>query len=384
LPANLPPQAQALWVKAQDAKTPEEKLERLQEFLSAIPAHKGTEKLRHQVRHQVAELREELDEARRRRKGSGFSYLIEKEGAAQVCLVGLPDAGKTHLLTRLTGVSAASTDVPFETSKPQPGMLRYEDVLIQIVDTPSLSAAGGQHTARATASARNADVLVIVVDGSRPIASGLDELFAILGAHRIYLRPTVASVKVERRSTGGIQVVGQTYSGASLDEISRLLREYGVMSALVTFTGRADIADVEAAILHGSVFKPSIAVVTKLESIEAETRAHTLSELANRLKPIPVIPADAPDLVPRVGAELFRASGVIRIYTKRLNQKERSQKPMIMRRGSTVLDAVRLVHSSLISTFQYAKVWGESVKYQGSRVGLDHELKDRDIVEIHA
>ncbi len=332
----------------------------------------------------MAELREELDEARRRRKGSGFSYLIEKEGAAQVCLVGLPDAGKTHLLTRLTGVSAASTDVPFETSKPQPGMLRYEDVLIQIVDTPSLSAAGGQHTARATASARNADVLVIVVDGSRPIASGLDELFAILGAHRIYLRPTVASVKVERRSTGGIQVVGQTYSGASLDEISRLLREYGVMSALVTFTGRADIADVEAAILHGSVFKPSIAVVTKLESIEAETRAHTLSELANRLKPIPVIPADAPDLVPRVGAELFRASGVIRIYTKRLNQKERSQKPMIMRRGSTVLDAVRLVHSSLISTFQYAKVWGESVKYQGSRVGLDHELKDRDIVEIHA
>lgn len=381
LPANLPPQAQALWVKAQDAKTPDEKLQKLQEFLSAIPDHKGTEKLRHQVRHQIAVLKEEIEEAKQRRKGTGVSYLIEKEGAAQVALVGAPDSGKSALLRRLTGVAVSSSSLPFETQKPIPGMMRYEDLLLQLVDTPSISLSQSAYTTKAAASARNADVLLLVVDGSQSAANQLSLIEEVLERYRVHLRPIKAQVKIEKRPTGGVQVLATGRPVCTSTEVVELLKQYGLQNALVVINGPADLDDVEAAVIQGSVFKPSVVVVTKLsESNNAEA---ALSDIKRRVAPIRVLNAEANDFASRLGAEIVSVAGIIRVYTKSLNDKNRSTRPLVMKKGSTVLDTVRTIHSSMLSTFEYARVWGSSVRFQGAKVGLEHVLNDGDVVEIH-
>jgi ribosome-interacting GTPase 1 len=381
LPANLPPQAQALWVKAQDAKTPDEKLQRLQEFLSAIPDHKGTEKLRHQVRHQIAVLKEEIEEAKQRRKGTGVSYLIEKEGAAQVALVGAPDSGKTALLKRLTGVAVSSSSLPFETQKPVPGMMRYEDLLLQLVDTPSISLSQSVYTTRAAATARNADVLLLVVDGSQPAVPQLSLITDVLERYRVHLRPIKAQVKIEKRSAGGVQVLATGRPVCTSAEVVDLLKQYGLQNALVVINGPAELDDVEAAVIQGLVFKPSVVAITKLS--QTDDADAVFSDVKKRVAPIRVLDAEAHDFSLRLGAEIVSAAGIIRVYTKSLNDKNRSARPLVMKKGSTVLDAVRVIHSAMLSTFEYARVWGSSVKFQGAKVGLEHVLNDGDVVEIH-
>lgn len=384
MPTNLPPQAQVLWLKAQEAKTPGEKLDRLQEFLSAIPAHKGTEKLRHQVRHQIAVLRDEIEEARIRRKGTGVSYLVEKEGAFQAVLVGVMNSGKSTVFNMLTGSSHPCSAIGYETSKPVPGMMRFQDVNIQMVDTPSITGTRNQFTVQACASARNGDLVVLVLDGTQPFDPQLKLVAGMLENFRVHLRRTGAMVKIEKRTAGGVQVVADRRSNCSPKEVSDLLKQYGLHHALVVVSGPASLDDVEASIIQGSTYKPSVCVVTKLDLLEPGERARYMASAAETLSPVPVLDLNSTGFEQEAGRTMFDLSGVIRVYTKPLNQRERSARPIIMHAGDTVEDVVKTIHSSMLSSFQYAKVWGTSVRFQGSKVGLSHGLRDGDTIEVHA
>ncbi|MEM3670731.1 MAG: TGS domain-containing protein [Thermoprotei archaeon] len=382
MPTNLPPQAQALWIKAQESKTPYEKLERLQEFLSAIPAHKGTEKLRHQVRHQIAVLRDEVELAKQRRKGTGLSFLISKEGAFQGVLIGVPGSGKSHIFNLLTGMNSASSYVSFETVKPVPGMMRFQDINIQLVDTPSITRVRNQFTVQACASARNGDLILIVVDATEPVREQLNLITEVLEQFRVHVRKADAMVKIERRSSGGIQVLGNVGSSLTVKEVSELLGEFGVHHALVVVSGPATLDDVESSIIQGSAYKPALCLVTKLDCVENPEAV--LKEASSLAAPIPAIPSNSNDLISLLGSTMLKLSGFIRVYTKPINQKDRSGRPMIMRDGDTVESVVRAIHTSMLSTFDYARVWGNSVRFQGAKVGLNHVLRDGDTIEIHA
>lgn len=378
MPTNLPPQAQALWLKAQEAKTKEEKLERLQEFLSAIPDHKGTEKLRKQIRHQIAVLKDEIEAERLRKKGSGLSLLVKREGAFQAVLVGAMGSGKTEVFTRLTGVSPLSGGLA-EVKQPVPGILGFGGLQIQLVDTPPLYTNSLRQPSLTSASARNADVLVLVFDGSRPLGEQVEVFERFLDDCRVTLKRRQGWVKIERTASGGIRVMSAGKPKCRPEEVSEYLADMGVKNAVVVINGEADMEDVEAALL-GYVYKPSVLLVTRRKELGPDE----LNQL-KRLLPDPKTVFEAQEGFHNLFAQqLFEASGLIRVYTKPLNQKERSERPLVLRRGSTVRDVVKAIHSTLLSTFQYARVWGSSVKFQGAKVGLDHVLEDGDTVEIHA
>ena len=57
MPANLTAEAKGKWNNAQQARTIKEKIITLQEFLSAIPKHKGNERLRAQTKRKIALLK---------------------------------------------------------------------------------------------------------------------------------------------------------------------------------------------------------------------------------------------------------------------------------------------------------------------------------------
>jgi len=137
MPANLSPEYLDAEREYKSARTQAEKIEALERMLATIPKHKGTEKLQADIKRRLSQARKESQ-----KKGAVHSapfYLVEKEGAGQVVLIGPPNAGKSQLVCALTRARPEVADYPFTTRLPTPGMMQFENVQIQLVDLPPVS-----------------------------------------------------------------------------------------------------------------------------------------------------------------------------------------------------------------------------------------------------
>lgn len=352
---NLPAEAKAKWLKVMDAKTPEEKIKAIQEFLSAVPKHKGTENLVYWARRRLAELKEEAERQKRKTKGSGggSSFFVEKEGAGQVVVLGR-DQLKNTLVRRLTNVKQDPKDYPL------PAMTFYEDVGIQLVNPPPLILDSRLIVSKIIGLVRNADALLIVVEDENEFIKFKE----FLESNNIILGKPKGKVIIERLRSGkeGVRII---VMGKLIDtnenEIRKYLIDFGIKSAIVKILGEVSLDDVEKAIFEATIYKPTVVV------------SNTPFEYPN----IQVIsPND------NVSKFLFESLDVIRVYTKEPGE-EPTKEPLILKRGSTVLDAARKLHTALSENFKYARVWGRSAKFPGQKVGEDHVLEDKDIIEIH-
>ncbi|MCE4601017.1 MAG: GTP-binding protein [Desulfurococcales archaeon] len=388
MPANLPPEAKAKLAKYSDAKTPEEKMRALEEFLSAVPKHKGTENIRLWARRRLAELREEVEARKARRGGGGPRIFVERAGAGQVVLLGPPNSGKSSILARVTNASPEIADYPFTTQLPVPGMLAYKDIQFQLVDTPPLllDQPNSPINNRVIGLARNANAVALVVglDEEDP-GRVLSRLIGFLAERGIVITKTRGLVRIRRdRSVNGLKIVG---SGRMLDftedDLRRLLSQYRIYNAVVELEGDVTLDDVEDAIFTTRVYKPAIIILNKVDLPDARGKL----ELVKRVAPpdVPLIAASARtgEGLEGLGETIFKVLGVIRVYTKQPN-KEPDPDPLVLERGSTVMDAAKRIHKDLARRFRYAKIWGPSAKYPGQRVGADHVLEDGDVIEVHA
>ncbi len=385
---NLPAEARAKWIKVMEARSIEEKIKALEEFLSSVPKHKGTENLRSWARRRLAELKEELEEKRRRKSGKGPRFFIEKEGAAQVVVLGPPNSGKSSIVHVLTGAKTIIADYPFSTTEPIPGMLKYEDVLFQLIDTPPLiPGKKGLWNTRVIGLVRNADAVIIVLDAVNNPYQQFLEISSELESSGILLTKPKGRVVIEKQRTGktGIRVtlMGKLV-GCTIDDVRKLLEGYRIYNAHVKIYGEATLDHVEQAIFESRMYKPAIVIINKadLNLKEAIKSGKRIREINNSI-PIIIASAKLRKGFEDLGRILFKTLDLIRVYTKQPNS-EPSSKPLILKRGATVLDVAKAIHSSFVDTFLYARIWGPSAKYPGERVGLDHVLEDKDIVEIHA
>ncbi len=391
MPTNLPPEARAKWAKYLEARTPEEKLTALQEYLSAIPKHKGTENLRAWVRKKIAELREEIEEKKARRAGTGGpSFFIEKEGAAQAIMLGLPNSGKSSLLKKLTNAKPKISNIPYTTKFPVPGMLTYEDIQIQLVEAPSIIERISQGSiwwgSRVLGLARNADALVIVLDSSQNPIKQAKIIRYELGQAGIYLTKPKGLVKINKsKAIHGIKI---TLSGkitdATIKELKELLKSYKITNVEVKIFGEVTLEEIEKALFEKITYKPSVALLNKVDLLTEEEIKEGITGLNQLLPNVKVIPVSAVSGygLGQVSRSLFNALGIIRVYTKEPNSSLPSKKPLILKEGATVADAIKKIREEYLRFFKYARIWGPSAKYAGERVGLDHVLKDKDIIEI--
>ncbi|MEM1833829.1 MAG: GTP-binding protein [Thermosphaera sp.] len=383
MPTNLPAEAKAKWIKVMEARTTEEKIAALEEFLSSVPKHKGTENLRHWASRRLAELREELEQKKKRRTGGGLSFFIEKEGSAQICVVGPPNSGKSLLVNKLTGAKTVVADYEFSTIFPVPGMLRYEDVLFQLIDTPPL-ALGSRIVSKIIGLARNSDALLIVFDATRDLNQQFDTLKQLLESEGILLSKPRGRVVIETFRSGktGIRVtlMGRLLDGTS-DDVRKLLESYKIYNAHVKIYGEVSVDDVEQALFENITYKPSIVFINKVDLRRPDDS--DINELRKRFNGPIIIGSAVSGLgLDKIGHEIFNYLELVRVYTKAPNTPP-SQKPLVLRRGATIQDVALNIHKDFVERFQYARVWGPSAKYPGERVGLEHVVDDKDIVEIH-
>lgn len=138
MPANLPPQYYEEEKKLKEAKTIDEKIRIIERMLSIIPHHKGTDKLIGSLRAKISKLKEEKERRPQVKRAIDALYNVKKEGAAQVLFLGFPNSGKSSIVSTLSGEYVEVADYPYTTKILQPRMMRYEDIWIQLVDTPAI------------------------------------------------------------------------------------------------------------------------------------------------------------------------------------------------------------------------------------------------------
>jgi ribosome-interacting GTPase 1 len=389
MPTNLPVVAKKKWYEASQARTPQEKLEKLQEFSGLIPKHKGTEKLRAQVRRQISTLNKEIDEAKRRRaRRGGPRFFFEKEGAAQIIILGPTKVGRSCLLTSVTNAKTEVSDYPFTTREPVPGMLKFEDLQFQLVEAPALvegaasTRSGGLQT---LGLARNADGIMLMVDLSQDAPNQLQILLEELEKARILIHKPRSKVEIERKHVGaGLRIIvfGKLLD-CNLRDIENLLKGYRILDATVRISGEALIDDVEDAIFESTIYRPAIVIANKADSPKAASALLQLERSLAGLLPIIPVSCRTRTGLEALGAEIFKALGIIRIYTKEPNDKHASTSPFILKRGSTVTDLAKQIHSDFIKRYAYARVWARRLTFSPQRVGPSFLLDDKDVVELH-
>lgn len=317
MPANLTPLYHAAEEKYRKARTPEEKAEALQEMLATIPKHKGTEKLQAEIKRRLAQLREEKQQSKKQKSGYN-PFFVEKQGAGQVVLAGYPNTGKSALVAALTRAKVKVADFPYTTSVPAAGMMPFEDILIQLVDTPPFTAdniPGGL-----IGTLRSADLLLVTVDLS-------------------------AGDCLEQAET-----------------TLQVLEERGII-------------DPEG---ENTLAVPYFVLGTKADLPEASENLEILRELRPDLEITPFsIHSDHSGFAARIFAML----DVIRIYSKAPGKKPDMTRPFILKKGSTVLDLAYAIHRDFPEKLKSVLVWGSS-RFDGQAVPRDYVLADKDIVEL--
>jgi len=389
MPANLPAEAKHKWSEVAATKNPQEKIQKLEEFLSLVPKHKGTERLRGQAKRQIALLRKEIIERKQRKIGKGGpKFFLEKEGAAQIVILGPTKVGRSSLLTAVTNAKVDVSDYPYTTREPTPGMLQYKDLQFQIIEAPALAEGSSESEFRdiqTLALARNADGLLLMVDLSQNPSKQLSMIINELEKARIIIKKPHAKVEIEKQHLGAglrITVIGRLVD-CTLKDVENMLKSYRISDGVVKIYGEATLDDVEDAIFESTIYRPAIVIANKIDVPEASERLRELKNIVGTETRILPVSCKTRVGLELLGKEIFESLDIIRVYSKEPNKKEHSPKPFILKKGATVLDFAKQIHSDFYKQFAYAKVWAKRLTFSPQKVGLTFPLEDGDIVKIH-
>ncbi len=344
MPANLPPQYIEARTRFINSKDIEEKIEILQYMIAIIPKHKGTNKLIGELRSKLAHLRREAQSKPSKRKHYD-AYYIARQGAGQVVLLGFPNVGKSKLITRLTNADSRVAPFPFTTDKPVIGMMPYENINIQLIDTPPIT--DDYIAPQLLELIRRADITLLMVDiGSD---SALDQ------AESIISRLREAKIKLTVKE-----------SEFDYDETEEL---------------SFDTPMNDQSFAEDFIRKKAIMLANKSDLEGSQDRLAILNELYTDEFPIIAISAENDtnfDLLKRL---IYEHLNIIRVYTKPIGKKADLTDPIVLHRGSTVVDAAVEIHRDFAEKLKFAKIWGG--ENNGQRVSRDHPLEDGNILEFH-
>ena len=325
MPANLPPQYLEAEKKFRVAKNPTEKIAALEEMLAIMPKHKGTDHLRAELRSRIAK----LTQLSAKKSGTQrMSMVIDKEGAAQLAVVGLPNSGKSQLVASITNASPTVAEYPFTTHSATPGMMQFENIQIQLIDTPPLASQSIPWWL--PPMLRRADALLAVVDLNDAPLAQMEDITTQLGKMRI--------------------VIGD--------------RKAGEESEVVLWLKKALIIGNKIDLDKGGVNYQAL-----------------LAQYEGQL-PVTAISAKDSTGLEELKLKIYQTLALIRVYTKVPGQKPDLTAPIVLARGSTLEDAAASIHKDFAAKLKYARIWG-SGKHNGVMAKRDHILEDGDVIELH-
>ncbi|MBN1356616.1 TGS domain-containing protein [bacterium] len=323
MPANLTPDYLAAEARFKQAKTPEDRIEALEEMLRTIPKHKGTEKMRADIKRRLSKTRGILEQKKKTGR-KGPSLHPAREGCAQCVLVGPPNSGKSSILSNFTNAPAVVGDYPYTTVKPMPGMLRYENISFQLIDLPPISSEFMETWIPS---------LVRVAELVLPVV-GLDDIAGL-------------DIVIQRLKTAKIELVNH----------------------------------IDRALYHGSTVKlPALILANKTDHADASVSLEILQEEYPDFSILPLSTFNPVDAA-KLGRSIYEFLDLIRVYTKAPGKEPNRDQPIVLRRGSVLLDAAEEIHKDFVQELKFARVWGAG-KFDGQRVQRDYVLTEGDVIEF--
>ncbi|MCX5682726.1 MAG: TGS domain-containing protein, partial [Planctomycetota bacterium] len=303
------------------AKTNAEKLAALEEMFALLPKHKASEKMQAELKTRMSKLRAAGDTPKAH--GVVDLFHVDRHGAGQFVLLGMPNSGKSALVGSLTKAKVTVAAFPFSTHAPVPGMMMFEDIQIQLVDMPPITA-----------------------DGPMP---------GMIGA---------------LKAADGILIC--------IDLAADVLEQVEVCMGLLASKG---IVPLGREAPEGAVAKPMLLVGTKVDLPGGADSFEALKELHGDIAPMVAVSAETAEGLGEIPLQCFKMLDIIRIYSKEPGKPPDKEKPFVLPRGSTVLDLAGAIHHDIAANLKRARMWGNNV-YEGQSVPRDHVLSDRDIVEL--
>jgi small GTP-binding protein len=352
-------------------------IQEIEEELARTKYNKATQGHIGRQKAKLARLREQ--KSQQGRKSAGLGYGIKKEGDATAVLIGFPSVGKSTLLNRISNAESRIGAYDFTTLTVVPGVMEINGARIQVLDIPGLieGVSEGKGRGREVLSvARNADLVILVVDAERP--EQLDIMRRELELSGFRLDRHRPDVKIVKRNGGGLDIG----SAVRLTKITRemakqALMEFKILNAEVVIRENIDMDQLTDCILDNRAYIPSLVVVNKVDKLQEGE----LDWLRKRCGDCLLISADRGSGIERLRQAIWSKLGLMRIYMKRIGKEPDMKEPVIVRKGSTIRDVAESVHKKW-GRARYARVWGSS-KFPGQRLGTDYALRDRDIIEIH-
>jgi ribosome-interacting GTPase 1 len=325
MPANLTPEYFKAEKWFRSATTNEEKILALERMLAVMPKHKGTDHLKADLRRKLSKLKE----APAQKKGGSHAdiFHVPRSGAGQIVLLGTPNSGKSSILAALTNAKANVADFPFATSAPVPGMVTYEDIQIQLVDMPPITAdysAPGQ-----VGTYRNCDIIAIVIDLSQDVREQLRICLDFLESRSLLIDSETPAFDNQGNALG----------------------------------------------------KKAFYICTKSDIAKAGA-LETLKKSCKRDYEFIEISATTGSGLKELAAKMFKLLGIIRIYAKPPGKPADMNEPFTLPEGSTVMDLATTIHRQLAEKLKSARIWGTGV-YDGQNAQRNHVLNDKDIIELH-
>lgn len=332
MPANLTPQYKVAEERFRKASSDDEKLACLEEMLRVIPKHKGTEKMRADLKTRMAKIREKQASGKTAKAGtkktSSMDH-IEKHGAAQIILLGPPNSGKSSLINAVTNFEAEVAEYPFTTRIPITAMMDFESIQFQLIDMPPITR--DNYDGWMTNLIRNADLWVLMVDASADdLLDGLDETLTI------------------------IKEAGLVMAGDTIPE------EY----------------------TNSPFCRKTLLLANKIGEDNAPDNFAILKEFYGDQFPMLGISILRDRNIDQFKRRVFEMLEIIRVYTKSPGKDADYSDPVILPIGSTVEQAAESIHKDFAHKLQFAKVWGEG-KFDGQKVTKSFGLTDGDVIEFH-
>ncbi|MGC8863327.1 MAG: GTPase [Armatimonadota bacterium] len=329
MPANLTPDYLAAEARFRAAETTEEKIAALEEMYATIPKHKGTEKLQADIKSRLSKLRQKEKQAARHKRHDDFH--VVKQGAGQIVLAGPPNSGKSSILAPLTAAEPEIAEYPYTTRRPLPGMMEFEDIMIQLVDTPPVTPGAAERAV--IGLARYADAVALVLDASDDaLLDHIEGITEEMAASRV-----------------------------------KLVREHDELEELPP----------------GTVARPTLVVANKMDLPGAADNLEILKELCGGEFQVQPVSARTGEGLEQLRRALFETLGIIRVYTKVPGKPPDMDKPFTLRKGSTLIDFAAAIHKDFVRNLRMARAWGKNT-LDGAQIGRDHVLQDGYVVELHA
>ena len=362
-----------------------QKIKDIEDEIGRMQIHKHSEHHYGMLKARLANLRQkQITEALRSQSSGGEGWEVQKAGSARVVMCGVPSAGKSSLLSKLTKTTSEVNARTFTTLTAIPGALEINGTRIQLVDVPGITEKASENSGkgkRVISLTRTADLVLFVLEASKA-AEQKRILIHELGQMGIRINEQRPNVAVKRNNGNGLRVsitVDQTH-GVDDKFIYNTLKLNDMLNADVIISEDITHDQFIDCLYNNRVYIPAIFAINKCDLVSIEA----VDALARQPNTIPI------SVINNLGLDyladaIYDRLNIVRIYTKKpqlLPDLRLTEAVILKGDKNTVRDLTSSLHKELLDKTAGALVWGTSVKFPSQMCSMNHRLNDGDVVQL--